>query len=110
MLTVDELNARAALLSEAPVLQALAGSVRANVSRIEESAGGPDSAAARYLVGSYLAGLGLYQDAAENFGALCKLTPESPGPHEALGNVFTQVGLMDLAAAEFQQALALSRE
>jgi hypothetical protein len=88
----------------------LAVSVRANVARIQESAGGGDSAAARYLVGSYLAGLGLYQDAALHFDALVQLSPDSPGPHEALGNVYTRVGLMDLAAAEYQQALALGRE
>jgi Flp pilus assembly protein TadD len=87
-----------------------AASIRGNLDRIRESAGGADSPAARYLAGSYLSGLGLYQDATEQFGALCRLSPASPAPHEALGSVYRKVGLMDLAAAEFQQALALTRE
>jgi hypothetical protein len=87
-----------------------AASIRGNLDRIRESAGGADSPAARYLAGSYLSGLGLYQDATEQFGALCRLSPASPAPHEALGTVYRKVGLMDLAAAEFQQALALTRE
>jgi hypothetical protein len=112
--TVDALDGSKLLRSESVDFRIAtdeqAVSVRANVARIQESAGGGDSAAARYLVGSYLAGLGLYQDAAAHFDALCRLSPESPGPHEALGNVYTRVGLMDLAAAEYQQALALARE
>ena len=112
--TIDALDGTKVVRSESiefrVASEELAGSVRANVARIQESAGGEESAAARYLVGSYLAGIGIYQGAVEQFGALCRLSPESPGPHEALGNVFTRVGLMDLAAAEFQQALALARE
>ena len=112
--TVDALDGSKLVRSESIDFRVasdeLAASVRANVTRIQESAGGAETAAARYLVGSYLAGLGIYEEAAEHFGALCKQTPESPGPHEALGNVFTKVGLMDLAAAEFQQALALAKE
>lgn len=88
----------------------LAERVRGHLTRITESAGGADAPAARFLAGSYLSGLGLYRDAAEHFTALCKLAPESSAPHEALGNVYTRVGLMDLAAAEFQQALTLTRE
>jgi tetratricopeptide (TPR) repeat protein len=83
--------------------------VDANLSRLATSAGGPDTPAARFLAGSYLSGLGLYHDAAEQFAALARLTPESPAPHEALGDVYSKVGLMDLAAAEYQQALALGR-
>jgi len=78
--------------------------------RVRDSAGGFENAAAQYLAGSYLSGLGLFLDATEHFGELCKLSPTSPAPHEALGTVYTKVGLMDLAAAEFQQALALTRE
>ena len=89
---------------------AQATAVRANLDRIRDSAGGFENAAAQYLAGSYLSGLGLFQDATEHFGELCKLSPTSPAPHEALGTVYTKVGLMDLAAAEFQQALALTRE
>jgi len=83
---------------------------RKNLDRIRDSAGGFDNPAARFLAGSYLSGLGLYLDATEQFGALCKLSPASPAPHEALGTVYSKIGLMDLAAAEFQQALALTRE
>jgi hypothetical protein len=87
-----------------------ASSVRANLDRIGASAGGLESPAARFLAGSYLTSLGLYHDAADHFGALCRLAPQSPGPHEALGTVYSKVGLMDLAAAEYQRALALTRE
>jgi len=44
------------------------------------------------------------------FAALGGLFPESPAPHEALGNVYRAVGLMDLAAAEYQRALTLGCE
>jgi hypothetical protein len=102
------------LRQEGSVFQVLSAqeteAVRANLQRIRESAGGPDRPAARFLAGSYLSGLGLYLDATEQFGALCKLSPQSSAPHEALGAVYTKVGLMDLAAAEFQQALALAGE
>ena len=87
-----------------------AAAVRGNLTRIRDSVGGPDGPAAEFLTGSYLSGLGLYLDASEHFGALCKLSPASPAPHEALGAVYTRVGLMDLAAAEYKQALALTRE
>jgi Flp pilus assembly protein TadD len=43
------------------------------------------------------------------FTELSRLSPDSPAPHEALGNVYRTVGLMDLAAAEFQKALELTR-
>ena len=102
------------LRSESSVFQIIgpeqASTVRANLDRISESAGGLESPAARFLAGSYLTGLGLYHDAAGHFGALCKIEPNSPGAHEALGTVYSKVGLMDLAAAEYQQALALTRE
>ena len=80
------------------------------VARIAEGTGGSGSAAARFLSGSYYFGRGLFRDAAEQFQALSLLSPDAPAPHEALGNVYRAVGLMDLAAAEYQRALALSRE
>lgn len=86
-----------------------AGAVRANLDRIRESAGGEASAAGHFLAGSYLFGCGLYRDAADHFETLCRLSPDSPAPHEALGNIYRAVGLMDQAAAEFERALALSR-
>jgi len=87
-----------------------ARTVRGALARIGESAGGTEAPAARFLSGSYLSGRGLYRDAAVQFEALSRLSPDSPAPHEALGNVYRAVGLMDLAAAEYQRALALSRE
>jgi hypothetical protein len=81
--------------------------VDANLTRLAAGAGGADTPAARFLAGSYLSGLGLYHDAADQFAALARLSPDSPAPHEALGDVYSKVGLMDLAAAEYQQALAL---
>jgi hypothetical protein len=90
--------------------EARAREVSANLARIRESAGGPDSPAGLYLAGSYLSGLGLFVDAAERFVAMSALMPSSPASHEALGAVYTTIGLTDLAAAEYQQALALTRE
>ena len=52
----------------------------------------------------------IYDDAARHFRALARLSPEAPAPHEALGKVYRDQGLMDMAAAEFQQALALTRQ
>jgi hypothetical protein len=111
---VEALSDLKSLRRESSVFHVLAASeaeaARRNIDRIRESAGGFDNPAARFLAGSYLSGLGLYLDASEHFGALCRLSPTSPAPHEALGTVYTKIGLMDLAAAEFQQALALTRE
>lgn len=84
--------------------------VRANLDRIASTAGGPENPAARWLAGSYLSGLNLNGDALEQFLALARLSPASSAAHEALGNVYAKVGLMDLAAAEYQQALTLARE
>lgn len=89
---------------------ATAEAVRANLERIATSAGGPDNPAARWLAGSYLSGLNLNGDALEQFQALLRIAPESSAAHEALGNVYAKVGLMDLAATEYQQALSLTRE
>lgn len=90
------------------VAEPIAAAVRTDLAGIEQSLGAA-TPACHYLAGSYLSGRGLYQDALERFAALCRLQPESPGPHEALGNVYRAVGLTDAAAAEFQQALALSK-
>lgn len=89
---------------------ATAEAVRTNLEHITSAAGGPDNPAARWLAGSYLSGLNLNGDALEHFLALAKLSPGSSAAHEALGNVYAKVGLMDLAAAEYQQALSLARE
>ncbi len=111
---IEALSDFKSLRSESSVFEVLgaeqAAAVRANLERIHDSAGGAESPAARFLAGSYLSGLGLFLDAGEQFGALCKLLPSSPAPHEALGTVYSRVGLMDLAAAEFKQALTLTRE
>jgi hypothetical protein len=82
--------------------------VDADLRQIEQSAGGPDHAATRFLSGSYLYGRGLYQDAAGQFEALARVAPNSPAPHEALGNVYKAVGLMDRAASEYELALQLT--
>jgi hypothetical protein len=84
--------------------------VRHSLARIGESVGGTDRPAAWFLSGSYLFGHGLFCDAAEQFETLSRSYPKSPAAHEALGNVYRAVGLMDLAAAEYQRALRLSRE
>jgi len=111
---VEALDGETTLRRESAVVRVLPGearaSVRANLARIAESAGGDATAAARFLAGSYLSGLGLYDDAARQFEALAGLAPGSPEPHEALGNLYLKVGASDRAAVEFQRALALHRE
>lgn len=74
-----------------------------------EKATGDSEEAARYVAGSYLFERGLVQDAARQFEVLCRLTPDVPAAHEALGNAYRAVGLTDQAAAEYQKALALTR-
>ena len=83
--------------------------MRDDLARIATSAGGDASAAAQFLSGSYLYGRGLYRDAATHFEKLSQISPESPAPHEALGNVYQAVGLTDQAAAAYKKALDLAR-
>lgn len=80
--------------------------IRTQVEQIRKNAGG----AAPFLAGAYLGGQGLLQDAIESFHELCRTSPGQPGPHEALGQLYRAVGLMDLAANELQTALNLSRQ
>jgi hypothetical protein len=87
----------------------MATAVDGDLKRIGESTGAA-SPAAHFLAGSYLSARGLYGDAQRHFSELIRLSPDSPSPHEALGNVYRAVGLMDLAAAEFQRALELTRK
>lgn len=111
---VQALSDRGLLRKEASSFEILrpedAASVRADLDRIRQSAGGADNPANHFLAGSYLFGRQLYDDAARHFEALARLAPEASAPHEALGKVYRDQGLMDLAAAEFQRALALTRE
>lgn len=73
--------------------------------QIEKGAG----RAAPFVAGAYLGGQGLLLEAIGRFVELCRREPEQPGPHEALGQLYRAVGLTDLAAAELQKALTLSR-
>jgi hypothetical protein len=85
-----------------------AAAIDHDLKRIAESAGDA-TPATHYLSGSYLSGRGLYGEALRHFNELARISPDSPAPHEALGNVYKAVGLMDQAAAEFQKALQLTR-
>ena len=111
---VQALSDHGLLRREACSLEILTGpdaaAVRADLVRIRDSAGGSESPATHFLAGSYLVGHHLYDDAARHFEALTRLSPEASAPHEALGKVYRDQGLMDLAAAEFQRALTLTRE
>lgn len=110
---VEALDERGALRRESTTVRVLPAAARVeaetNLARISAGAGGSSSSAARFLAGSYLSSLGLHQDAAEQFRALALLAPESADPHEALGSAYLEMGLTDLAASEFQRALALQR-
>uniref|UniRef100_A0A832I5Y1 Tetratricopeptide repeat protein n=1 Tax=Eiseniibacteriota bacterium TaxID=2212470 RepID=A0A832I5Y1_UNCEI len=112
--TLEALSDRGALRREESAFHVVEADdervVRENLARIEASAGGPDHPATHFLAGSYLAGRGLHHDAARHFERLGALVPESPAAHEALGNVYRTIGLMDLAAESFQKALALTRQ
>ena len=109
---VEALGDRGKVREEASVFHVLAADAATTVTRdlqhIAESAGAA-SPATHFLAGSYLSGRGLYTDAVGHFSELSRISPDSPAPHEALGNVYRAVGLMDLAAAEFQKALELTR-
>lgn len=81
-------------------------SIRHQLAQIDKRAGN----AAAFLAGAYLGGQGLFLDAIYRVEELVRLRPAQPGPHEALGQLYRAVGLMDLAAAELQTALTLSRQ
>jgi len=83
--------------------------VDADLEGIAKATSGATTSASLYMAGSYLVGRGLLDEAVTRFQELCKLTPDAPGPHEALGNAYRAMGLPDLAAAELQRALELSR-
>jgi Tfp pilus assembly protein PilZ len=99
------------LRNESTVFHVLAPAVgeeiRKQIELIDTGLG--NSVAAHYLAGTYLSAAGLYDDAIDRFRALCLAAPDSPGPHEALGRAYASVGLMDLAATEYERALELSR-
>ena len=80
--------------------------VRDHLGDIQKAAGN-DSEAGRYLAGSYLVGRGLYADAARSFEELVRLAPQSPGPHDALANVYQTVGLPERAKSERARAKEL---
>ena len=83
--------------------------LRADLARIDESAGGRERPAALYLSGSYLLARGVLHDAISRFQRLGALEPDAPAPHEALGRAYRAAGLMDQAANEFQRALELTK-
>jgi hypothetical protein len=91
------------------VTAAEAARVADALARIRSATVGSDSLSALYLAGGYLFGEGLYAEAGERFEVMRRLVPDSPGPHEALSDVFRAVGLMDLAVEEHCEALAHSR-
>ena len=63
----------------------------------------------RSLEAAYLESEGFLAEAAERLAALTAESPDDAGLHEALGRVYQELGLMDLAAAELQRALRLVR-
>jgi hypothetical protein len=109
---IETFGEKGPLRDESSVFHVIGGdaatAVQGDLKRISDSAGSA-TAAGYFLAGSYLSGLGLYGEALRQFTELSRLSPDSPAPHEALGNVYRTVGLMDLAAAEFQRALELTR-
>jgi len=84
--------------------------VDADLDGIAKATSSATTSASLYMAGSYLVGRGLLDEAVAKFQELVKLTPDAPGPHEALGNAYRAMGLPDLAASELQRALELSRQ
>jgi len=111
--SVDALADRGKLQSETSVFHVVSpqvdAEVRSDVASIERGFPSADHPAASFVRGQYEVGRGLYHDAAVHFRRLSEQIPDSPAPHEALGNVYRAIGLMDLAAAEFQRALELTK-
>ena len=87
--------------------QADLDAVRSVLERIRAAGETP---ATRYLAGSYLQARGFQQDALAEFLALASIDPSSPAPHEALGDVYRALGLMEQAAASYERALDLTHE
>ena len=111
--TVRALSDTGPLFSDSETFTVLpseeATEVAADLEGIEKATVNASTSAGMYVTASYLVGRGLYGEAASRFEALCKVTPDAPGPHEALGNVYRAVGLTEQAASEYQRALELSR-
>lgn len=111
--SVDAFAGRDKLHGETSVFHVLSAAEReavlADVEGIARGFPAGETPAAHFVRGQYEAGRGLYHDAARRFQRLAELVPGSPAPHEALGNVYRAIGLMDLAAAEYQRALELTR-
>ncbi len=105
---VEALDSLGTLATDSTMVTTLSAaerdSVRASLAGIAEFAGGPEAPAARFLAGSYLATLGLHEDALAQFAALAAAAPDSPGAHEALGGAYLRLGLHERAAAEFRVA------
>ena len=89
--------------------EAEAATVRQHLERIEMRRAA-DGHAGNFLAGAYLAGQGLLRDASERFETLCAGHPDEPGAHEALGRIYSAVGLTGEAAAELQKALTLTHK
>lgn len=111
--TVEALSDRGRIHSETTVFHVVSApvheAVRNEVASITRGFPSPEHPAAHFVRGQYEVGRGLYHEAAQRFTRLSQLVPESPAPHEALGNVYRAIGLMDLAAAEYQRALELTK-
>lgn len=110
---VQALSDRGPLRDEEVPFRVLAAAdaqqIREHLDGIARATGEASAEAKHYVAGSYLMGRGLYDDAQPHFEALARLAPDAPGSREALGHLYRAVGLNDLAAAEFQKALELTR-
>ncbi len=82
--------------------------IRTQAGRIREATGAASTDVALYLEGVYLAGHGVYGEAAERLRELCALTPEAAPAHEALGQAYRSMGLNDRAREELEKAKALA--
>ena len=69
----------------------------------------PNSCSYHLLLGSYYIKKGLLEDAIKEFKMISEINADAPLPHEILGKLYNDIGKKDMAIAELQKALLLSK-
>lgn len=69
----------------------------------------PNSCSYHSLLGFYYIKKGLLEDAIKEFKMISEINADAPLPHEILGKLYNDIGKKDMAIAELQKALQLSK-